>query len=122
MTNNLFKILIVPSLLIAFMTLLPALFADRMAEVSPGAAEGFSLWSFVSKITLAIAAVGLLPLLESVGYASGQENSEDALWALGLLYGAVPCVLKLAAIALLATVPEGGDAPAGTMVEAGRRR
>ncbi|WP_146049995.1 MULTISPECIES: MFS transporter [Roseovarius] len=106
----------------ADMTLLPALFADRMAEVSPGAAEGFSLWSFVSKITLAIAAVGLLPLLESVGYASGQENSDAALWALSLLYGAVPCVLKLAAIALLATVPGGGDAPVGTMVEAGRRR
>ncbi|MFN3210656.1 MAG: MFS transporter [Roseovarius sp.] len=94
----------------ADMTVLPALFASRMAEVSPGAAEGFSLWSFVSKITLAGAAVGLLPVLESAGYAPGADNSEAALWTLALLYGAVPCVLKLAAIALLARLPEGGGA------------
>lgn len=87
----------------ADMTLLPALFAARMQQVSPAAAEGFSLWSFVSKITLAIAAVSLLPLLEAGGYQSGQDNSESALWLLSLLYGAVPCVLKLIAIAVLAT-------------------
>lgn len=89
----------------ADMTLLPALFARRMAQVSPGAAEGFGLWSFVSKFTLALAAVALLPLLESSGFAAGQSNSSEALLLLSLLYGAVPCGLKLLAIALLARTP-----------------
>lgn len=89
----------------ADMTLLPALFARRMAQVSPGAAEGFGLWSFVSKFTLALAAVALLPLLEAGGFAAGQNNDAAALTLLSLLYGAVPCVLKLLAIALLARTP-----------------
>jgi GPH family glycoside/pentoside/hexuronide:cation symporter len=89
----------------ADMTLLPALFSKRMQEVSPGAAEGFSLWSFVSKMTLAIAAVAILPLLDTAGYQPGQDNTEAALWTLSLLYGAVPCGLKLLAIAMLATIP-----------------
>ena len=88
----------------ADMTLLPALFARRMATVSPGASEGFGLWSFVSKFTLALTAVSLLPLLENGGFRAGQENSEDALRLLSLLYGALPCALKLLAIALLASI------------------
>ena len=84
---------------------MPALFARRMAQVSPGAAEGFGLWSFVSKFTLALAAVALLPLLEAGGFAAGQNNDAAALTLLSLLYGAVPCVLKLLAIALLARTP-----------------
>ncbi|WP_417727424.1 MFS transporter [Roseovarius sp.] len=89
----------------ADMTLLPALFARRIAEVSPAAAEGFGLWSFVSKFTLALAAVALLPLLEAGGYSAGQANDSKALMLLGFLYGAVPCVLKILAIALLARTP-----------------
>lgn len=94
----------------ADMTLLPALFATRMAKIAPGAAEGFSLWSFVAKFTLAIAAISLLPLLDFAGYQPGQTNSEDALLRLSLLYGAVPCVLKLVAIALLVTTPNASIA------------
>jgi len=87
----------------ADMTLLPALFARRMERVSPGATEGFSLWSFVSKFTLALAAVALLPLLQVGGFQAGQDNPDDALILLSLLYGALPCSLKLVAILLLAT-------------------
>jgi GPH family glycoside/pentoside/hexuronide:cation symporter len=87
----------------ADMTLLPALFARRMEDIAPDASEAFGLWSFVSKFTLAVAAVTLLPLLEAGGFSAGTENSEDALWLLSLLYGALPCALKLVAIALLAT-------------------
>ena len=89
----------------ADMTLLPALFATRMAVISPNAAEGFGLWSFVSKFTLALAAVSLLPLLQAGGFQPGQANHSEALWLLSLLYGAVPCTLKLLAIALLARTP-----------------
>lgn len=87
----------------ADLTLLPAIFANRMAQISPSAAEGFGLWSFVSKLTLAFAAVTILPMLERAGFQSGgaSENSQDALALLALLYAAVPCVLKIIAILLL---------------------
>jgi GPH family glycoside/pentoside/hexuronide:cation symporter len=87
----------------ADLTLLPAIFAARMAQISPSASEGFGLWSFVSKLTLAFAAVSLLPLLERAGFQSGSTtNPQEALVLLALLYAAVPCALKLIAIALLA--------------------
>ncbi|MEP2472184.1 MAG: MFS transporter, partial [Paracoccaceae bacterium] len=82
----------------------PAIFANRMACISPSAAEGFGLWSFVSKFTLAIAAVTLLPALEHAGFDSASTiHTESTLSLLTLLYAAVPCALKLIAIALLAT-------------------
>lgn len=87
----------------ADLTLLPAIFASRMAQISPSASEGFGLWSFVSKLTLAFAAVALLPMLERAGFQSGgAENPAEALELLTVLYAAVPCALKLIAIALLA--------------------
>ncbi len=87
----------------ADMTLLPAIFASRMARVAPGASGAFGLWSFVSKFSLAFAAIALLPALEAAGFRAGTQNSESALWALSLAYGLVPCGLKLLAIGLLAT-------------------
>ncbi len=87
----------------ADMTLLPALFAARLARVSPQATEGFGLWAFATKFTLAFAAVSLLPLLQSAGYTSGAENSASSLQLLSLLYAGVPCVLKACAVLLLAT-------------------
>ncbi|SES29815.1 glycoside/pentoside/hexuronide:cation symporter, GPH family [Tranquillimonas rosea] len=85
----------------ADMTLLPAIFAARMARVSPDAAQAFGLWSFVSKVTLAIAAVALLPILETAGFESGTDNPDSALRVLTWLYALVPCGLKCVAIALL---------------------
>jgi len=89
----------------ADLTLLPALFARRMAEVSPNGGQGFGLWSLVSKFTLALAAATLLPLLEMGGFTVGGDNDPDALQRLTLLYALVPCVLKLVAIGLLAATP-----------------
>lgn len=91
----------------ADLTLLPAMFASRMAKIAPSAAEGFGLWSFVSKFTLALAAVALLPLLESAGLqAGGKDTPPQAVQLLVLLYAGVPCVLKLLAIAVLSRVKE----------------
>jgi len=87
----------------ADLTLLPAAFATRMAKIAPNAAEGFGLWALVSKLSLAFAAVLLLPMLERAGFTSGGENTQSALWLLTILYAAVPCGLKCLAIALLAT-------------------
>jgi glycoside/pentoside/hexuronide:cation symporter, GPH family len=90
----------------ADMTLLPALFARRLAAIGQGT-EGaaFGLWSFVSKLSLALAAATLLPALSAVGFAPGAANPEPALLALSLLYAALPCALKLMAITLLARTP-----------------
>jgi len=86
----------------ADLTLLPALFAKRMAKVSPRGGQGFGLWSLVNKFTLAFAAVVLLPLLEQSGFAAGQTDlPASALTRLTVLYAGVPCALKLVAIALL---------------------
>lgn len=90
----------------ADMTLLPALFAARAAKVSPEAAEGFGLWSFVTKIALAFAAVVLLPALDAAGFVPGASaQPERALLALTLSYAVLPCCLKLGALLLLAATP-----------------
>ena len=87
------------------MTLLPAIFARRMATVAPSAGQAFGLWSFVSKFTLAFAAVSLLPLLDAAGFQTGGANTDTALVTLTVLYALVPCFLKLLAIGLLAATP-----------------
>ena len=87
----------------ADLTLLPAMFAKRMARVAPNGGQGFGLWSLMNKFTLAFAAVLLLPLLEGAGYDAGTGTyPEQAQWMLMVLYAVVPSVLKMVAIALLA--------------------
>ncbi|MBQ0804817.1 MAG: MFS transporter [Sulfitobacter sp.] len=86
----------------ADLTLLPAMFATRLAVISPSAAEGFGLWSLVSKFTLAFAAVTLLPTLQMSGFESGMAIPPPAaITTLIWLYAGLPCLLKLLAIALL---------------------
>lgn len=89
----------------ADLTLLPAIFSRRMAELSPEAAKGFGLWAFVTKATLALAALLVFPALEFSGFEAGADNSPAALNTLILLYAALPSLLKLLAIALLALTP-----------------
>lgn len=91
----------------ADMTLLPAIFARRLAalETKGGEAVAFGLWSFVSKLSLAIAAGALLPILDAAGFRSGQVNTPVALQTLSTLYALVPCALKLVAMAVLARTP-----------------
>lgn len=88
-------------------TLLPALFARRVAEVAPTGAAGFGLWSFVSKFTLALAAIVLLPALDAAGFVAGGDSPEAALRLLAFLYAGLPCVLKLVALAFLWAGPLG---------------
>lgn len=94
----------------ADLTLLPAMFATRMAKIAPSAAEGFGLWSFVSKFTLAFAAGVLFPFLEGAGLQAGSGASPpEAVGLLVFLYAGLPCALKLLAIALLSSVKEIGQ-------------
>ena len=67
-----------------------------------GHAEGAYLgwWNFATKLNLALAAGVSLPALQALGYAPGSRSAQ-ALSALTLAYCVLPCVLKLAASALL---------------------
>ena len=86
----------------ADLTLLPAMFAKRMAVISPNGGQGFGLWNLVNKFTLAFAAVVLLPLLERSGFqASANDVPAEAITMLTVLYALVPSLLKLVAIGLL---------------------
>ncbi len=58
----------------------------------------FALWGTASKLSYALAIGIAFPLLDFAGFSANGENSESALFWLGVLYGA-PCILfKLAAI------------------------
>ena len=85
----------------ADLTLLPAIFAQRLAQTGTPEAAAFGLWSFVSKLSLAFAALLILPALDAAGFRSGASNSPAALQTLTLIYAGLPCVLKGIAIALL---------------------
>jgi GPH family glycoside/pentoside/hexuronide:cation symporter len=86
----------------ADLTLLPAIFAQRLARLGTSEPAAFGLWSFVSKLSLALAALLILPALDAAGFQSGADNTPQALWTLTVIYAALPCVLKMIAILLLA--------------------
>ena len=67
-----------------------------------GRGEGRYLgwWTCATKLNLALAAGLALPLLSLAGYRSGGTDP-DGLQALAWAYGGLPCLLKLAAAALL---------------------
>ena len=67
-----------------------------------GSGEGrfFGWWNFATKLNLALAAGVALPALSLAGYAPGARTPE-ALRALTLAYCLLPCLLKVAAAALL---------------------
>lgn len=89
----------------ADLTLLPAIFARRMAQLSPEVAQGFGIWAFVTKATLALAALMVFPALGAVGFEAGTENSDTAVTTLVWLYAALPSALKVGAFVLLALTP-----------------
>ncbi|MGB3556414.1 MAG: MFS transporter, partial [Jannaschia sp.] len=93
----------------ADLTLLPALFARRLAAISPGAADGFGLWSFVNKATLAIAAIALFPTLDAAGFVPGGANDDAGLGMLTALYAGLPLALKAVAMLLLARLDLEGE-------------
>ncbi len=91
----------------ADLALPPALLAGVIAAAGhSGEREGayFGLWTFTTKMNLALAAGIALPLLSWLGYVPGQP-SDEGLRALVIAYALLPCVLKLAAAALLWRAP-----------------
>lgn len=63
----------------------------------------FGWWNFATKLNLALAAGLALPLLGLWGYAPGSD-APQALQALTWAYAVLPCLLKLAAAAVLFTL------------------
>jgi GPH family glycoside/pentoside/hexuronide:cation symporter len=79
-----------------------------MEVISPDGGSGFGLWAFVSKATLALAAVTLLPALDAAGLRADAPAPDGAVRLLIYLYAGVPCLLKLLAMALLTKTPLPG--------------
>ncbi|MCE2781360.1 MFS transporter [Limnohabitans sp.] len=69
---------------------------DRCGERGRTDGAFMGWWNLATKLNLALAAGLSLPLLGLWGYAPGQQDA-DAVMALGLAYGLLPCVLKLLA-------------------------
>ena len=94
----------------ADLTLMPAAFAQRLAVIAPNGGQGFGLWSLMNKLTLALAAIILFPMLELAGFdATADQQSKHALTMLTVLYAICPLVLKLIAILILIKTPLQDD-------------
>lgn len=85
----------------ADLALPPALLADAIEKANAREQTGsyFGIWTFATKANLALAAGLALPIVSAFGYRSGEPTSNVA--ALTLAYTVLPCMLKLAALALL---------------------
>jgi Na+/melibiose symporter-like transporter len=70
-------------------------------EGHTGQAEGAyaGWWQWATKLNLAVAAGLALPALEAMGYSPGTRDPQ-ALQALTLVYGLMPCVFKLISLVL----------------------
>ncbi len=75
---------------------------DPAGVAGSAAGEGacFGWWNAATKLNLALSAGLVLPALDLAGYRPGVTDPA-ALTALGLAYAVLPCLLKLAAAALL---------------------
>ncbi|MBI1172333.1 sodium:galactoside symporter [bacterium] len=99
----------------ADMVILPALFSRALVARGVPSGVAFGVWSFAGKLSLALAAAVVLPVLQVFGFAPGGQNTAQALQVLMLAYAVVPCLLKLGALAMVARLrldPAAGLAPA----------
>jgi Na+/melibiose symporter-like transporter len=91
----------------ADLALPPALLAGVIGAAGHGGDhEGsyFGLWSWMTKMNLALAAGVSLPLLAWLGYTPGASDA-SALSALTIAYAVLPCILKAGAALLLWRAP-----------------
>ena len=88
--------------------LLPAMFSVALTQAGLKASLAFGIWAFAGKLGLALAAFIVMPLLQWNGFVPGQVNSAQALSTLNIAYAVIPCVLKLAALGLVFTLPSEG--------------
>ena len=82
----------------ADMTLLPAIFAQRLAKTKHDPNTGFGIWNFSNKLALAFTAGILLPLMEFAGFETQDMRSSLSTEVLKISYAIVPCGLKIFAL------------------------
>jgi len=82
----------------ADMTILPAIFAQRLAKTKHDPNIGFGIWNFSNKLALAVTAGILLPLMEFAGFETQDMRSSLSREVLTISYAIVPCGLKIFAL------------------------
>jgi len=82
----------------ADMTILPAIFAQRLAKTKHDPNTGFGIWNFSNKLALAFTAGILLPLMEFAGFETQDMRSSLTTEVLKISYAIVPCGLKIFAL------------------------
>ena len=82
----------------ADMTILPAIFAQRLAKTKHDPNTGFGIWNFSNKLALAFTAGILLPLMEFAGFETQDLRSSLSTEVLKISYAIVPCGLKIFAL------------------------
>jgi GPH family glycoside/pentoside/hexuronide:cation symporter len=78
---------------------------DRLRNGQARAGLFFALWSMSTKMALALAVGVAFPALQALGFSPDGDNSASALRSLAVIYGGVPVVLKIIAIAVIWTFP-----------------
>jgi Na+/melibiose symporter-like transporter len=79
------------------LTLLPTIFTKAIAENDNMSASAFSIWHFLAKINLALAA-GLL--FRGLAYFNYQPKVTEGATILLIFYAVIPCFIKLLALVL----------------------
>ena len=79
----------------ADMTILPAIFAKRLAKTKHDPNTGFGIWNFSNKLALALTAGILLPIMELAGFETQDMRSSLSREVLTISYAIVPCGLKI---------------------------
>ena len=82
----------------ADMTILPAIFAKRLAKTKHDPNTGFGIWNFSNKLALALTAGILLPIMELAGFETQDMRSSLSREVLTISYAIVPCGLKIFAL------------------------
>ena len=101
----------------ADLALPPSMLADAIEQgpQSVGAGTYFGVWTMATKLNLALAAGIALPLIGWLGYRPGDGVGAAGTDALSIVYGGVPCALKLLAAVmcwqLIPRNPVTGDVP-----------
>jgi Na+/melibiose symporter-like transporter len=90
----------------ADMILLPVLFTAVLIRERQPAGQAFGMWFLASKLSLALAAAAVLPLLDRAGFQPGKPNAGFALGALVILYAVVPSALKFLALMMVRSLPQ----------------
>ncbi len=93
----------------ADMTILPAVFAKRLAKTKHDPNTGFGIWNFSNKLALALTAGILLPLMEFAGFETQDMRSSLSREILTISYAIVPCGLKIFALIWLQNLIGRGE-------------